>query len=362
MAKVESAGELKVHSVPQMRLLFVKLKHIGDTLLLTPTLVAAKTAYPDASIWVAARKGCEDVLAGCSAVDRVVTSAPPEASNRSAINWLNDFRLLCELRRQHFDYAFELGEGDRGRWLAGVSGAKVRGLTVASQPLNGWWRWWFNASSARLLQNCHRVERDFMIVNDILPLKTDTPPALAFERSRTRPWAPAAALSDFILIHPGTRWLRKRWPVEKWIELCRDLLKVTSHVIISAGPDAEEIDTARQVQQALGDRALNSAGQLSWPQLAGLLYRARMFVGVDTAAMHLAAACQTPIVALFGPSVESEWRPWHASHIIVTPDLDVNHPEVTKPRGIPQARKINDITVPQALAACEHMLRQRPKS
>ena len=62
-----------------MRLLFVKLKHIGDALIMTPALMAARAAYPRAEIWVVVRQGCEGILAGCPAIDRVLTTAAPEA-------------------------------------------------------------------------------------------------------------------------------------------------------------------------------------------------------------------------------------------------------------------------------------------
>lgn len=342
-----------------MRLLFVKLKHIGDTLLLTPTLMAAKATYPEAEIWVATRSGSEAILTGCPAIHRIVTTAPPEAKKRSFTNWFKDAQLLQSLRKQDFDYSFELGDGDRGRWLAGLCGARIRGLTTAGHPLHWWWRQCFNAFSTKSLNHCHRAERDFIIVNDILPIDSTTPPPLCFEKSNALPWVAADGLEDFILVHPGTRWLRKRWPADRWIDVCRALLQKTSHIIISAGPEEGEMQLAEQIQSALGERVLNSAGRLSWPQLAGLLHRAKLFLGVDTAAMHLAAACQTPIVALFGPSFESEWSPWCARHILVTPDLDVARPEEAKSRNDPSNRLILDITVEQTLAACELMLSQR---
>ena len=59
-------------------LLFVELKHIGDALLLTPTLVAARTQYPNAEIWVVVRQGTEGILAGCPAIDHLITVAPNE--------------------------------------------------------------------------------------------------------------------------------------------------------------------------------------------------------------------------------------------------------------------------------------------
>ncbi len=51
--------------VSAKKLLFVKLKHIGDTIVLTPTLAAARKMYPDAQIWAVVRKGCEGILEGC---------------------------------------------------------------------------------------------------------------------------------------------------------------------------------------------------------------------------------------------------------------------------------------------------------
>jgi heptosyltransferase-3 len=59
------------------------------------------------------------------------------------------------------------------------------------------------------------------------------------------------------------------------------------------------------------------AGKLTLKQLAALTANARLFIGVDSAPMHIAAAMRTPVVALFGPSSEIEWGPWRAPNRIV---------------------------------------------
>ena len=64
----------------RMRLLFVKLKHIGDSLLLTPTLAAVRAMYPQAEIWVVVREGSQGILSGCPAIDRLLTVAAPESA------------------------------------------------------------------------------------------------------------------------------------------------------------------------------------------------------------------------------------------------------------------------------------------
>ena len=336
----QGLGRRESHEV---RLLFIKLKHIGDSLLLTPTLTAARAAYPAAEIWVVVRRGCEGILAGCPAVDGVLTAAPAEASQRSPLAWLGDLRLALRLRRQQFDHAFELSDGDRGRWLASLSGARYRTANVAGAPLNWWWRRRFNSFSSFRWHAAHAVEKDYFTVHEALPLPPVVPP-IAFARERTEDWTPAAGFEDFAVLHPGTRWQRKQWPLERWVAVAQALAEKFPRLVISAGPDPDEVRGAAELERALAGRAVSTAGRLNWAQLAGLLYRARLFVGVDTAAMHLAAACQTPTVALFGPSDERVWRPWQVRHELVSP-----------PGDVPYVRRMNDISVEQVLAACRRM-------
>jgi heptosyltransferase-3 len=58
------------------------------------------------------------------------------------------------------------------------------------------------------------------------------------------------------------------------------------------------------------------AGQLTLRQLASVIDHARLFIGVDSVPMHMAAALGTPLVALFGPS-SSFWRPWQAKGEVI---------------------------------------------
>ena len=332
-----------------MRLLFIKLKHIGDALLLTPTLAAARAAHPSAEIWVVVRRGADGILAGCPAIDRLLTSTTPEKAKRNSFNLLDDFKLLLELRRQHFDYAFELTQGDRGRLLAGWSGACFRCANDGVYRVPAFWRPWFNQLSKHDWTNEHQVGANFHLVNEFLPLGVSEPPPLVFDRARTTLCdLGTKQLGNYIVIHPGTRWWRKRWPLEKWIQCGRGLLKLAPQLIISVGPDADEVQLGDALAAALGPQAMGTRGQLSWAQLAGLLYGAKLFVGVDTAAMHLAAACQCPTVALFGSSVARHWRPWRVKHQLVGATLE--------PGQKPEDEAMLRIEPAEVLAACREML------
>lgn len=95
-------------------------------------------------------------------------------------------------------------------------------------------------------------------------------------------------------------------------------------------PERSLVD-AIVAQTALSTRAnlVDLTGQLSLRELAAVTREARIFVGVDSAPMHIAAAMQTPVIALFGPSGEFEWGPWGVPHRIIT---SMNHP--CRPCGI----------------------------
>lgn len=344
-------------SPERLRLLFVKLKHIGDALILTPTLVATRRQYPNAEIWVVVRQGTESILAGCPAIDHLITVAPNENNQRGPGSLWRDLRTLLRLRRQRFDYAFELTDGDRGRWMVGLSRARERCANANKLNLNGWWRNRFNRLANIPQEVGHRVEKDFNLVGEFLPLDEDIPP-LNFESSRAVTSGFGDKLTDFVVIHPGTRWIKKRWLKEYWLDLGKQLLQRTSHIVISSGPDPKERALARELAEAWGaPSATSTAGQLDWAGLAGLLYRARAFVGVDTAAMHLAAACQCPTVAIFAYSVVDHWRPWKVSHEVL------HLGDQLPPRGKgqrPASEVMEKLTPMQVMDAVERQIRSVP--
>ena len=251
-----------------------------------------------------------------------------------------------------FDYAFELGDGDRGRMLAWLCGTQKRFANDTQPTMSRWWRSRFTKVGTEDWKGRHQVEKDFITVQSALDLAEPIPP-LCFEESTTETWPHG---EPFILFHPVTRWTQKRWPRERWIELGRTL-GGEYPIQVSCGPDAEEIAEAQAIADGIGPQATSTEGKLSWAQLAGALRAAKMFVGVDTAAMHLAAACQCPTVALFGSSRDWAWRPWAVRHQILGP----SEADWQAVRDSAQAKQENrklifKVSVKDTLAACRAML------
>jgi len=304
-----------------MRILFTKLRHIGDNLLITPLIAATKLKFPEAEIWVAVRRGTEGILAGCPEIDRLVTTARPEEGRRTWRDVGRDLGTLATIATTRFDYAFELGDNDRGRTLVTASRAAVRCTNSyerpEGEPLSAFWKNRFNHLVTTGHGPVHQVLRDYNAAKDLLSLPEEAPPLrFAKEAWLAHPLEPVIT-GPYAVIHAATRWSSKSWPLDRWQTVTASLLEKFPQVIISCGPNAREIAEAESLCTGHDGRVLSTQGRLSWAQLAKLLGSASLFVGVDTAAMHLAAAVQCPSVVLFGHAPAYQFMPWKSPHRVV---------------------------------------------
>ena len=341
----------------KLKVLLIKLRHIGDSLLLTPTIVALQEQLDGAEVWVLTRRGSDSILGGCPGIHRILATVGTERKHRFFSSIFDDLRLIRELRGQEFDYAFELSESERGRWFLAMCGAKHKVANFTTKKPGSFVGRKFEKVCDFSGYLGHAVSKDFCTVQSVLPLSEPIPP-LCFSRERVEATPFDDALGKFAVIHPGTRWSRKRWETGKWIEVGKHLLTRLDQVVISCGGDPEEVSLAAEIQRNLGERALNSRGKLNWRQVAGLLYRAEILVGLDTAVTHLAAACGCPSVVIWGPSFEGHWRPWRAPHRLVLPP---GFAEIRRMEGDVsefQKRKTKDITVAAVLGAVEELARE----
>ena len=344
------------------RALVVKLRHHGDVLLAAPVFAALKQAAPGCVIDALVYADTRPMLEGHPAIDQI------HAIDR---NWKKlglfgqaaaEWRLAAQLRARRYDLVVHLTEHRRGAWIARLCGAR---WAVAPKRAGGFWRDSFShlygqPANARR----HMVERNLDALRRI-----GIQPSAADKRVVLVPGAAAEArvvalLAEhglagrgFALLHMASRWLFKCWPAGHVAALADALNARGLAVVLTAAPDAEERALIAAVVAAARTPLIDLSGQLSLKELAALAGQARLFAGVDSAPMHIAAAMGTPTVAIFGPSGELEWGPWHAPHRVVASDL---HP--CRPCGIDGCGggKISEclttLPVARALAACEQLL------
>lgn len=121
-----------------------------------------------------------------------------------------------------------------------------------------------------------------------------------------------------VLIFPGSVWATKRWTEEGFVKAGQVLKEKGYAVYVMGGPGEEDL-AERVAQQIPGVQSL--AGKTAIFESAQLIARAALLIGNDSASTHLAAVCETPLIAVFGPTIlEFGFRPWSAQSYIVQND------------------------------------------
>jgi heptosyltransferase-3 len=120
--------------------------------------------------------------------------------------------------------------------------------------------------------------------------------------------------SPYVVVHPGPLTAYKRWPLAYWQTLLAWITKQGWQVVLSASPAKQDLQLNQDILSLLDEETrkhvIDSAGQLTIPQAGALIRGAIAYVGVDTSITHLAAACNTPTIALFGPTPPTNFGPW----------------------------------------------------
>jgi len=274
---------------------------LGDAVLTLPLLHALKTRYPKAEIHFFVRSGVESVFTAQPEITRV----RPFAKRGAQKSLSSAVRYGWELGREGFDLWISAHKSFRSALISGATGINRR--IGYDQP-------WFNTLAytetvSRRFADLEEIERLFQLLKP-LGINAPAPKASLSISDETRQdaeqfWRAHCGNRPVLGLHPGSTWPTKCWPVEYFSEIVTRAARAGAQVLIFAGPD--ERDVAAQVQAGAevegSVNVLNLGGELTLPQLAAYLGKLNAYLTNDSGPMHLAWAQDTPLVALFGPTV-----------------------------------------------------------
>ncbi|WP_295641738.1 glycosyltransferase family 9 protein [uncultured Methylibium sp.] len=286
-------------------ILVVCTRQIGDVLLTTPLIRAAKTRWPAARIDVLGFAGTLGMLEGNPDIAGRIEVRPGSG-------WWSSLGLIRRLWRR-YDLALVTQRSDRAFWYALVAARVRAGLLMGPRRFD-WWKRPFLAHGLVITDaHAHVVGEKLALLAPWVDASAATaplvvePPAL-----QPLPTALAGALRErYVVVHAPSMWRYKQWPVEHFRVLIAELLADGEQVVLSGGPGAAD----QAVVAALRDLGtapalLDTSGSLSLGQLAALLRAAALYIGPDTSITHLAVASGTPTISLYGPTPPTVWGPW----------------------------------------------------
>jgi heptosyltransferase-3 len=277
---------------PRPRILVVALRRLGDVLLATPLIRSIRRAWPDARIDVLVFADTAGILDGNPDIDRVI-AMPARPSV------IDSVRMAARVAGR-YHLAVSTQSGDRPTGFAII--AARRRVAPTEERLSGRIK---RALLTRSIANdgrAHRVEAMLRLadalgigrVGEVVPPQGSPSPDLP--------------KGDYAVIHAAPMFTYKRWTVAGWRAVAAALAARGLTVVATGGPGAAERAYLDEVWR--GVPVVRREGRLTWPALAALLARARVYVGPDTSVTHLAAASGCPTVALYGPTDPRLWGPW----------------------------------------------------
>lgn len=301
------------------RILVIKLRNIGDVLLTSPVFANLRIQFPAARLCALVNSGSEEMITGNPCIDQVYVY---DRRTKNLPWWKKievESRLVWELRKEKFDLVINLTEGDRGALVSLLSGARFRvGMDAGGKGLflkNHF----FTHLVKSMPDGLHSVQQNLYVLERIGVQASDLRVSLPFS-SADREFV-ATCLSEsnlqpgkFFHAHMTSRWLFKALPPKIAARIVDELADRTGcTAVFTAAPVEKELAYLREVVKYSRSTFLDLGGKLTLKQLGALSSMAKFFVGVDSAPMHMAAAVDTPVLALFGPSSARKWGPWDNS-------------------------------------------------
>lgn len=314
------------------KVLVVKFWGLGSITLLGPAVRVLRRRFPDASIDLLTLSNNAAYARRLGGFDNILSLTLGE-SLPSTVSGI--VKMLSEVRAQKYDRLFDfeflthfssiIARLSNTRWTAGYSAPEVwrGGFFDESVPFN---RYWHVARNARSLAG---GENGLNITYEELLKPTPTDAGRdEFARVAADGSVPAGRPTVIVNSNAGRLALERRWPVDNFITLLNGLLGETRGslraslgpcsvriIMIGSGDEREYVEKIR-MQTIAPDRIDNFAGKLTIDGLLALLEKAALVISNDSGPLHIAAAMDRPVIALFGPETPVMYAPLSSKHTI----------------------------------------------
>ncbi len=296
------------------RILLLRPDHIGDVLFATPAIRALRHSIPDAFIACMVGPWAVEIVQDNPHLDRVFTCPFPGFTRRPKKHLLQPYLELWSyaraLRADHFDIALVLRfDHWWGAMLSHWAGVPQRiGYRVPSVAP-------FLTQALPYTSGRHEVEQNVSLIEAVAgghveepgPLEFVPPPeAVRFARTLL---AQSDPQQGYLCLHPGSGAAVKLWRPEAFAQVGDTLAERHGLQVIVTG-SADEGRLVESIVELMNTGPMTMVGQTSLAQLAAIMGRCRLVIGVDSGPMHLAVSQGAPTIHLFGPVDHRTFGPW----------------------------------------------------
>ena len=307
-------------------ILIVRLSSIGDVVHTLPAFMSLRRSLPGTRIgWAveSAAAGLVRSLPGPLCVHEI----PAQQWRRALLSpstWRSMAAVRAEIRGAKYDVAIDFQGLVKSALVARLSGAEALGLhgsDARERPAT-----WMYSRTPEPAPPGHIVHRSLHLAS-LVGAATERVefPDLYGDADAERIDAELATrgLESFVVVHSAANWDSKQYEPGRWAAVGRGVHERTGLPVVWIWGPGERESTAALAEEAGPGNHL--AFSTTLPQLAALIGRAQLFVGGDSAPLHIAVACGTRVVALFGPTDPARLGPLAPEDRVVCETLSCSH-------------------------------------
>lgn len=290
---------------------------MGDVIMSSPAMRALKQSFGSRITLLTSPAGAI-VAPYLDCVDEVMIAGLPWVKS-DGIGEEALYALAGEIRRQAFDaviiFTVYSQSALPAATLAYLAGVPIRVAYARENPYGLLTHWVPDLEPYQRI--VHQVERDLDLVrslgadiqNDRLELNSYTENAATLTAKLNHLGIGSA---PWIVLHPGVSEAKREYPADRWIASGKLLAAQYDMQLLITG-SATELALAEEIAAGIGDPAIAVAGMFSLGEFIGLIDRALCVISVNTGTIHIAAACQTPVLVLYAQT-NPQHTPWKSPH------------------------------------------------
>lgn len=337
------------------RIIIRSTNWVGDAILTTPAVRAVRKNFPDAKITMLAKPWVAPIFYNNPHVDQVIQYH----SEKRHRGWLGRVRLVKALRQGKFDLAILFQNAFEAAMLTYLAGVPNR-LGYDTDR-----RRFLLTHSIKMtprLKQIHEIDY-YLGMLQAVGLKHDgrdlTLGVTEQERNRASEILRKqhiARRDKLVGVSPGATYgSAKRWPPERYAALCDKMHESRRvRIIIFGGPGEEA--TGYRVSEAMKHPSVNLCGKTTLRETAALIERCQLLVTNDSGLMHVAAALNVPLVAIFGSTNPITTGPSGLRSRVIRASVPCS--PCLKPECPTDHKCMTDISIDRVYAAMDTLLKE----
>jgi ADP-heptose:LPS heptosyltransferase len=302
------------------RILLLRLERIGDLLMVLPAIADVRAAAPAAEIDLVVGSWNADIARALEPVTRIQTlDARWLAREGEGLGMPALSRAARQWTAAGYDLALNFEPDVRSNILVAASGA-------------AWTAGYRSGGGGALLDvaleydtRAHTTDNARRLVATVLgrthSVDEPHPFVVPTEARQNAIRRLGSAVRPLIGLHVSGGRPIKQWDPERFADVARRLVSDADATIVLTGSAADRPLVELVTERLPRARIIDVAGRIDLLTLAGILERLDLLITGDTGPMHLAAAVDTPVVAVFGPSDPARYGPRGRYDRVVRVDL-----------------------------------------